>query len=179
MPARPGYRGLPIAGDFEGTGKTSTFFAGTPGSMTGLVRADGTLVWWDAMDRGAPGLPALGDFDGAGRLEAINGPYEDGFRCYDAATGRIKWRMKSPIEGAAPSSSVSADIKGDGRDEALFLFWNVLCCIGSMPSGDAGALLWRIDIPASAGPPCIADVTGDGRASILLQSVDGYVYCIQ
>ena len=146
--------------------------------MTGLVRADGTLAWWDALDQGPSSYPALGDFDGDGRMEAINGPYADGLRCYDAATGRVKWRMKPPLDGT-PSSTASADINGDGRDEALLLYWNALCCIGTTPAGDGGALLWRVDVPDSAGPPCIADVTGDGTASILLQSMDGYVYCLR
>ncbi len=177
VPAKPVYWGNPIAGDFERTGKTSTFYAGFRGSMTGLVRADGTLAWWDALDQSPSCYPAIGDFDGDGRLEAINGPYADGLRCYDAATGRVKWRMASPIDGT-PSSTVSADINGDGRDEALLLYWNALCCVATAPSGDGGALLWRIDVPASAGPPCIADVAGDGTASILLQSFDGNVYCL-
>jgi hypothetical protein len=178
VPAKPVYWGNPIAGDFERTGRTSTFFAGFRGSMTGLVRADGTLAWWDALDQGPSSYPALGDFDGDGRMEAINGPYADGLRCYDAATGRVKWRMKPPLDGT-PSSTASADINGDGRDEALLLYWNALCCIGTTPAGDGGALLWRVDVPDSAGPPCIADVTGDGTASILLQSMDGYVYCLR
>jgi outer membrane protein assembly factor BamB len=178
VPAKPVYWGLPIAGDFEGNGRTSTFFATERASMTGLVRADGSLAWWDALDKSPHWLPAVGNFDGDGKLEVIGVGYEDGVRCYDAATGKVRWRMSLPTE-AAGLAVASADINGDGRDEALVACGTTLSCIGKFPASDTGTILWQIALPTTVGPPTIADVRGDGRASILLCGADGYVYCIE
>jgi len=38
---------------------------------------------------------------------------------------------------------------------------------------------WDLDLPTSVGPPAIADVGGNGQASVLLVGADGYVYCVQ
>jgi hypothetical protein len=38
---------------------------------------------------------------------------------------------------------------------------------------------WTLDLPTSVGPPAIADVGGNGQASVLLVGADGYVYCVE
>src|SRR6185503_13742526 len=119
VPGAEVYWGVPIAGDFEGTGRNSLFFGTGSRSLTGLLRADGSLVWWDARDRATTCLPAFGDFTGSGRKEAVGIGFEDGIRCYDAATGAVLWRLENPA-GGAPAETASADIDGDGRDELLF-----------------------------------------------------------
>ncbi|MCC6442867.1 MAG: hypothetical protein IT210_05345 [Armatimonadetes bacterium] len=176
VPAKPVYWGLPVAGDFEGAGKPSVFFATTRSSMTGLIRPDGSLAWWDALDKSPASWPAFGDFSGSGRVEAIGVGYEDGIRCYDTATGKPLWRMPSPIPGN-PTGSASADIDSDGRDEALFTSGHTLYCFGTR--NRKGKILWQLDLPAPVGPPAIADTEGRGEASILLSGGDGYVYCIR
>jgi hypothetical protein len=172
------YWGQPIAGDFEGTGRMAIFFATTRASMTGLVRPDGSLVWFDAPDVSPNALPAFGDVDGDGRIEAVGVGYPDGVRCYDAATGKVKWTLAqfSPGTGAG---TASADINSDGRDEVLVTIGTVLYCLGVDDAGTQGKLLWKLDLPATIGPPTIADVTGTGAASILLQGADGDVYCVR
>ena len=178
VPAKPVYWGIPIAEDFEGTGKESILFATERASMTGLVRADGSLVWWDALDHSPKALPAVGDFDGDGKLEAVGIGYDDGTRCYNAATGVVKWRLPFGI-GQTPTGMASADINGDGRDEAVCTMGNTLYCLGTEAPGRAGKLLWQLDLPAVLGPPGIADVDGRGKASILVAGSDGYVYCVR
>jgi outer membrane protein assembly factor BamB len=179
VPAKPVYWGIPVAGDFEGNGQPALFFGTSNGSMTGLVRLDGTLVWWDALDKSPRSLPAVGDFDGDGHLEAIGVGYqEDGIRCYDAATGKIKWRLPMPASGDA-AGTASADINSDGRDEALFTLGGTLYCVGTPQPGGAGALLWQLDLPATLGPPTIADADGDGLAEIILVGADGSVYGVR
>jgi hypothetical protein len=174
VPAKPVYWGRPIAGYFERPDKVSIFFAGT--SMTGLVRPDGSLAWWDALDKSPICLPAVGEFSGDGRAEALGIGYEDGIRCYDAATGKIKWRISVPEPGT-PVGTASADLNSDGRDEALVTINQTLCCFGEDAAGK-GSVLWKITLPATVGPPSIADVDNSGKASILLVGSDGYVYCV-
>ncbi len=175
VPAKPVYWGMPIAGCFEGATQPGIFFAGR--SMTGLVRVDGSLAWWDALDKSPSCLPAFGDFSGNGHIEALGIGYEDGIRCYEAATGKIRWRLPAP-ESATPQGTASADLNGDGRDEALVAIDRTLYCLGEKSDGK-GSLLWKISLPARIGQPSIADVDNTGTASILVVGADGYVYCVQ
>jgi len=190
VPAKPVYWGIPVIGDFEGNGRAGIFFGtwrGFMGSMTALLRPDATLVWWDALDTSPCCLPALGDVDGDGRLEAVGIGYVDGIRCYDAATGAIKWRMSAPPEWYVPPpagtqypiGTASGDIDSDGRDEVVFAVGNRLYCIGVSPGQEGGERLWEMDFPTHVGPPSIADVDGDGRVSILVMGNDGYIYCVR
>jgi len=175
VPAKPVYWGLPVAGDFEGTGRMSLFMAGA--AMTALVRSDGTLVWWDALDQSARHF-AFGDFDGDRRVEAIGVGYEDGMRCYDTATGTVTWRMPSVVK-AVPTGTAGADLNSDGRDEALLVDGKTLWCLGTSENGARGHVLWRCDLPVNVGPPSVADVDGSATASIVLVGEDGFVYCVR
>jgi len=151
------------------------FFATERASLTGLLNLRGDLLWWDAHETSPRALPAFGDFTGRGRLEAVGIGYPDGIRCYDAETGVIRWAL--PFTEIEPGiETASADVDGDGRDEAVFTAGRTLWCVGSGPDGTAGAVKWRLDLPARLGPPCIADADGSGRASILVLGADAYVY---
>lgn len=174
VPAKPVYWGVPAAGDFLGSGQSSIFFGGR--SMTGLVRADGSLAWWDALDRSAPGWPAFGDFDGDGRVESIGVGYDDGVRCYDVGSGAVKWRMPAPAPGSV-AGCASGDLDGDGREEALFVFGQDLVCLGS--TGGAGVLEWKLPLPAACGPPSLVVLEPSGGLSVLLAGSDGNVYCVR
>jgi hypothetical protein len=180
------YFGQAVAGDFLNEGKPSFFFSGR--LMTGVITTDGQLKWFDALDKSAPHLPALGDFDGDGKMEMVGAGFEDGVRCYDTASGQIKWRMDDPsgfkngfgIHSVNPvSGTATADIDSDGRDEALFSMGNTLYCLGASESGDAGEVRWRVELPAQVGPPTIAQLEKDRAASILVVGRDGYVYCVR
>jgi outer membrane protein assembly factor BamB len=172
------YWGIPITGSFEAEGSPSVFLATDRASMTGLVRPDGELLWWDALDKSPKQLPAVGDFDGDGAIEVIGIAYEDGIRCYNAASGEVKWRLAVPST-EVPSGVASADINGDGRDEAIFVIGKTIFCVGDTGSGTGGEYLWQVELPVPVGPPSIAIVDGDKRLSILLLGEDGYVYCVQ
>lgn len=176
VPAQPVYWGLPFAGDFLGEGQAAIFFGGR--SMTGVLRPDGSLVWWDALDQAPQGPPAFGDFDGDGRLEAIGVGYPDGARCYDTATGKTRWRLAMQGTEAA-TGSASADLDSDGREEAVFVMGKSLVCLGVAPDGQRGEIRWQTELPARIGPPSLALLERDGPLSLLLVGEDGYVYCIQ
>jgi len=171
------YWGIPLAGDFEGAGHTGVLFATTRASMTGLLRPDGSLVWHDATDVSPNALPAIGDVDGDGKLEIVGVGYPDGVRCYDAATGQVKWTLAQFSPGTA-AGTASADLDADGRSEALVTIGTTLYCLGTGDSGQ-GELRWQLGLPATVGSPTIADVAGNGEASILIQGADGYLYCVR
>jgi len=175
VPAQPVYWGQPIAGDFLGKGRPALFFGGR--SMTGLVRADGSLVWWDALDHSAQDWPAFGNFSGRGHLEAVGAGYPDGIRCYDAATGQVLWRLPMPAPGSVIGSA-SGDLNGDGRDEAVFVIGQQLVCLGAGSTPAEGRVLWQLPLPAQTGPPSLAVLDKTSGLSIFLAGADGFVYAV-
>jgi hypothetical protein len=178
VPARPVYWGVPIAGDFDGSGRASLIFGTLRRSLIGRIRADGTLAWWDALDAATTCLPAIGSFTGRGHPEIVGLGFADGIRCYDAETGKILWRMPSPTDQTA-CELASADIDGDGRDELLLTAGSTLFCIASSPDGSGGTVRWQLDLHTTLGPPVIADTEGDGLASIVVVGADGTVTCLR
>ena len=176
VPAKPVYWGQPIAGDFLGRGQADLFFAGR--SMTGVVRADGSLVWWDALDHAGQDYPAFGEFTGNHRQEAIGFGYPDGIRCYDTATGKVLWRLPMPT-GETVIGTASADLDGDARDEAVAVAGQTLFCVGPTPDGLAGTIRWKLRLPAAGGPPTLAALEADQRLAILIACADGFVCCVK
>ncbi|MCI0334143.1 MAG: hypothetical protein L0228_13075 [Planctomycetes bacterium] len=176
VPAKPVYWGQPIAGDFLGTGRPALFFGGR--LMSGLVRTDGSLAWWDALDHGPQDWPAFGNFTDRSRLEVIGAGYPDGIRCYDAATGKVLWRLPMPVPGAVMGSA-SADLNGDGRDEALFVIGQYLVCLATESDATESRVLWQLELPAPTGAPSLAALGHNGELSILLVGADGFVYAVR
>jgi hypothetical protein len=174
VPAKPVYWGLPAAGPFTAGSVPSIFFGGR--SMTGLVNADGTLAWFDALDHAAPSWPAFGVFGTDRRMEAIGFGYEDGVRCYDLGSGNVRWRMGQSPSGEC-SGNASADVDGDGQDEAVFVIGRKLVCLGE--ASGQGTVKWVLDLPTECGPPTLAVLETAGPLSVLLAGADGCVYCIR
>jgi outer membrane protein assembly factor BamB len=183
--AKQVYFGHAVAGDFLNEGKPALYFSGQ--LMTGVIRLDGTLVWFDALDKSPAYLPSFGDFDGDGRADAVGVGYEDGVRCYDLASGKVKWQMPNPggdfesfkIHNDAVKGTASADLDGDGRDEALVVIDKTLYCLGAPREGSAGELRWKVEFPAVIGPPSVVALDKEGHVSILVVGSDGYVYCLK
>lgn len=98
-------------------------------------------------------------------------------RCYDCGTGAVLWEMQWP-ETLNMDECASADLDGDGRDEAIFAGGNSLYRIVAAPDGASGEFRWKVGLPAKAGPPAIVDFDGSRTASIMLAAADAYVYCI-
>ena len=115
----------------------------------------------------------IGDIDGDGLLE-LGMPHPQGFRCYDGATGQLKWEMNDLI---GSSDVITADIDGDAKDEFIFAAaGNRLVAINGQPS--EGAVLWSQDLGMRAGSPIVADVNGDGFGEILVGTADGVLNII-
>ena len=175
VPAKPVYWGLPVALTLPEFPHPAVFMAGA--SMTGLMQPDGTLIWWDALDKSRACF-AFGNFNGDGRTEALGAGYENGIRCYDAATGKVTWSMPLPVPGT-PVGAASVDLDADGRDEAVFVSGNTVYAVGRRADSPQGALLWKLDIPATPGPPGIACLSEKEGISVLLAAIDGRVYCVR
>ncbi len=147
LPDWPAYA-IPIVADFNDDGKPEVFFPST-------------YVW---------GLLTL---EGNGKL-ALGAPFRDGFRCYDAATGELKWRVPIPSERCR--GTISAEVNGDGRDEFLLVAGSRLIAVGTKDG--AGAIIWQVELPGSLGEPSFADVDGDGKGEVLVVCGDGNLYCL-
>lgn len=180
------YLGQAVAGNFMNDGKPTIFFSGR--LLTALIRLDGTLAWFDSPDKSPGYLPSFGDFNGNNRSEMLAVGYEEGARCYDMATGEVKWRMPNLVKGFEDfgqssenpiKGSASADLDGDGRDEALIALNKTLYCLGATRNGQAGEIRWQMDFPAAIGAPSIVSLDKSGTISILVVGKDGYVYCVQ
>jgi outer membrane protein assembly factor BamB len=175
IPSKPVYWGRPVAVRLDPTAPASVFMAGT--GMTALIERDGALRWWDALDKSQAAF-AFGDFDGDGQNEAIGAGYEDGIRCYDVQTGAVEWKVPLPVPGT-PVGAASADLDGDGRDEAVFSAGNTVYAIGVRPGSTTGQQLWRVDVPVAVGAPCIASLSTPEDVVILVSGADGRVFCVK
>ena len=178
------YFGQAVAGNFMNEGTPAIFFSGR--LMTGVIRLDGTLVWFDAVDKSPGYLPSFGDFNGDGRSDVVAVGFEDGARCYDLASGEVRWRMANPTDGlenfgqqSPVKGSASADLDSDGRDEALIVIDKTLLCIGIKGDDTTGKILWRVEFPAPIGPPTVVMLKKEGPVSILVVGDDGFVYCVE
>jgi len=116
----------------------------------------------------------IGDVNGDGRLEVGGAGYGGCFRCFEGATGKIRWDL--PLPGNF-TSTVAADIDGDGRDEFLLGVNRRVVAVGETAEGD-GSIQWACELPAVPTTPAIADTDGDGLAEIIVMGDDGVVYCL-
>lgn len=174
VPSKPVYWGRPVAVNLDPARPADLFMAGS--AMTGLIRNDGSLAWWDALDRSGKEF-AFGDFDADGQSEAIGAGFDDGARCYDIATGKVEWTLGAPflkdVSGAA-----SADINSDGRDEALFSSGKTLYGLGVAGEDHRATVLWQLDFPVNISTPAIA-ATNSNAAQIFVTSENGYLHVVR
>jgi outer membrane protein assembly factor BamB len=111
--------------------------------------------------------PGIADVDGDGKLEI--GTLHNGFmfRCYDAATGALKWELKTP---KCWTDTIVADVDGDGRPEFV-LAGNAITAIKAVDANH-GQILWEAPAPNSL-TPLVADLDGDGQGEIIVGCGDG------
>ncbi len=77
------------------------------------------------------------------------------------------------------SGAATADIDGDGRDEALLSMGSALYCLGAAEQEAGGEICWRVELPTQIGPPTVVQLEKDGPAAILVVGRDGNVYCLR
>lgn len=154
--------------DLNGDGEPELLLTATFG-VWGAMALDGKPLW--SID---PGVGSecryhggLSDVDGDSRVE-LGMPHAEGFRCYDAATGGLKWKL-ADLRGT--TDVITADIDGDGNDEFILGSGTQLVALKGKESG--GSMLWSLDLSAPIGAPIVADINGDGLVEILVGSEDG------
>jgi hypothetical protein len=160
--------GIPIVADFLGNGTSTVLHSGSY-NVVGLLDDEGDPIWY------FPGsfsqlTPAIVDFDGNGSLEFY---LDEG--AYSAATGDLLFGLSLP---GTPGPAVSADIDGDGRDEAIATSGNRLFVVGYNPATNAGQVEWSMTLDSTLGMPIVADANGDGELEIIVVSSAGTVYGI-
>jgi hypothetical protein len=160
--------GIPIVEDFLGNGTATVFHSGSF-NVVGLLDDEGDPIWY------LPGsysqfTPAVVDFDGDGSLELYLD--ED---AYSAATGDLLFGLSLP---GTPGPAVSADIDGDGRDEAIVTSGSRLYVVGYDPIANTGSVEWSMTFDSTLGMPIVADANGDGEIEIIVISSNGTAYGI-
>ncbi|MEW6756275.1 MAG: hypothetical protein AB1505_35685 [Candidatus Latescibacterota bacterium] len=153
--------------DVDGDGIQEQVLTATVGGWAVLTQGERGWLVDPGTERDCRYHGGVGDVDGDGRLE-LGMPHGLGFRCYDAASGTLKWCLDGLV---GTTDVVTADIDGDGRDEFVLGAGRRLVAVAGGTPG--GHLLWSLDLGAQAGPPLLADVDGDGRAEVVVGAADG------
>ncbi len=154
----------------------------------------GKQPWWHPANSSlrdfGTGPGAVADVDGDSRLEIglitsgqlynwpkfyrVDGPDKD-FLCYDAATGRLKW--KHPV-GATTAGVVAADVDGDGKLDFVFGTEDGRLMALSGAANPSRRVLWSMQFPAALGQPIPADIDGTGKMALLVSCADGNLYAV-
>ncbi len=184
LPAWAAY-GEPIVHDVDGDGKVEVLLDSV--YILALLDREGRPIWHgkrradyptgsddDNVGETTATKHALLDLDADGRLEIASAGYRDGVRAIDARDGTVLWSLDAPKPTGHKCSA--ADIDGRDGDELIYVARNTLVVV----TGDrrSGRILWTWDAPATLSLPAIADLDGDGRAEIAVQSADGTVYVL-
>lgn len=165
--------GSVVIQDADRDRQVDLILSGTVGAW-GVLTGQGQPVW--SVD---PGIESscrlhggIGDVDGDGRLE-LGMPHGTGFRCYDVATGTLRWQIEGLI---GTTEVVTGDVDGDRRDDFVLGVGQRVVTI----SGDnlGGHERWSVDLGAVAGAPLLADVDGDRKVEVVVGVADGSLVVI-
>jgi hypothetical protein len=181
---------LPVAADFLGNGSEQILLAGIDSTIA-VVEIGGDPIWHTEMFSGSPKrtMQGVGDFDDDGDLDLLSVGHCNGgdseLQVFEASTGDLRWTMDLGAvcsSWTVPTHVVTVDLDGDGRDEALFTYGNVLYAIGEDDDG-GGHLAWQATFApdswrALLGDLSIADVDGTGRPHVLVNTQSGHLYGI-
>jgi len=162
--------GSPTVLDISNAGRPAMVLTASTGAW-GAMTLDGGRRWSIPLGDRVQCMRhgAFGDIDGDGRLE-LGMPHPQGFRCYDAATGELKWQLPEP---GTQTDVAAADIDDDGRDEFILGIGNRLVVLKG--EEDSGRVFWTLDLGSLATAPIVADIDGDGLAEILVGTADGHL----
>jgi hypothetical protein len=93
------------------------------------------------------------------------------FHSADADTARDRWTLTLGVEASPAVQICSGDVDGDGRDNYLLGLGNGDLLALDERKGQ-GVVLWRKRFPAGVRGVIMADVDGDGRGEIIVDTED-------
>ncbi len=161
--------GFDAVADFDGDGSPEIVMVG--GGRVYLLNADMDIIWGPVKIPGGGhgGPPTIGDMTGDGVPEIGIAGY-DHYVAIDA-DGTILWSSVTHDYTSSRTGSSIFDFQGNGRSSVLYADERNVYIF----DGPTGAVQWTT--PNNSGTtyeyPVVADVTGDGRANVLV-STDGY-----
>jgi hypothetical protein len=168
--------GSVVLRDVNNDRRDEIFIMGSLGGF-GALDADKNVLWWsiapldDVMYR----LGGIADVDGDGKFEIGIGHSNGDLRCYDALTGKEKWRMTL---GFTTIDCATCDIDGDGRAEFICRTTDGRLLAVGVDEQMQPCIKWSMRFDFAVGNPVIADFNGDGLPEIFVVAGDGYLYCI-
>jgi len=115
-------------------------------------------------------IPGLADIDGDGVVDLGVPDINGSLLCFDAASGRLKWKMDL---AAIPSDVVSCDIDGDGLGEFILGTSD-----GRLLSVGRDGVEWTYRFEDAVGDPILFDIDRDGETDILAPVMDGRLYAL-
>jgi outer membrane protein assembly factor BamB len=96
------------------------------------------------------------------------------FYCADLATGQTRWSFNTKVEAVYPTRVASGDIDGDGRDNFVTgLSDGQLLALDERDG--RGSVLWRVKLGAAIRDLVIADLDGDAKAEIIVETDEGRI----
>jgi hypothetical protein len=96
------------------------------------------------------------------------------FYCADLATGSTRWSFKTNVEAVYPTRVASGDIDGDGRDNFVTgLSDGQLLALDERDG--RGSVLWRVELGSTIRDLVIADLDGDAKAEIVVETDEGRI----
>jgi hypothetical protein len=96
------------------------------------------------------------------------------FYCADLTTGQTRWSFNTKVEAAYPTRVASGDIDGDGRDNFIMGLSDGHLLALDERDGQ-GFVLWGVQLGAAIRDLVIADLDGDAKAEIIVETDDGRI----
>ncbi|MFY8351099.1 Ig-like domain-containing protein [Pseudoalteromonas sp. SSM20] len=169
--------------DFDNNGIEELLYTKSDDTLA-VLDFNGNVRWKTPFYEGLPqaGLAGVGNFLSKDRQDILVvgqcGKDAEEIRLYNSANGNIEWVLPAPksCEWPEMNSVATGDINGDGYDEGVFVIQSNLFAVGRDEVGK-GQFLWSVDLGdcCEHSYPIIADVTGDGTPTIIVNTANGYV----